>query len=263
MQWLLPTYLCPNILQLWRMQFLPPHTLYQITSSGNTRVTQTTYLSSISLLFAIISNATVVKCIAMDWPIGVYSAHSALIWNAPAYVALSSIKLTRTPWRFKVKRVITSLMRVAIIFLISNLDAKLVDSLHYQRATLPSKVSHAWDRHPLYLIYSFPLIDDPEDVFCEVCEENIQPKVWLYHCRVCAQSFHPQCVLAIDRHSNVKFGGTLQIKRHLHAVTFVRKSMNKFPPPCDRCGKHKEDVPILECAPCNFQLCVACVPNIS
>ncbi|CAK9184003.1 unnamed protein product [Ilex paraguariensis] len=93
--------------------------------------------------------------------------------------------------------------------------------LHYKCALLPSTVKHRWDNHPLNLI-CFPIINHPDEFYCEYCEEEINPENWIYHCRICDQSFHPGCIL--DRYSNVKFGGTVEVDDHPHPLTFVQKA---------------------------------------
>ncbi|KAM7522849.1 hypothetical protein LguiA_012751 [Lonicera macranthoides] len=83
----------------------------------------------------------------------------------------------------------------------------------------------------------------------------------LYHCHQCDQSFHTKCI-NFDWYENVKFGGTLQVKNHSHPLLFVRKSKSKFPSICSQCGKSRDDMVVLECAHCNFQLCPHCCYRI-
>ncbi|KAM7528447.1 hypothetical protein LguiB_031857 [Lonicera macranthoides] len=115
---------------------------------------------------------------------------------------------------------------------------------------------HEWDHHPLTLSYP-PFSYHPDEFICEICEEDIHPNYWLYHCRQCDQSFHTKCI-HFDRYSDVKFGGTLQVQNHPHPLVYVQKSKSKFPSICSQCGLSRYDSPVLECARCNFQLCPNC-----
>ncbi|KAM7528448.1 hypothetical protein LguiB_031858 [Lonicera macranthoides] len=115
---------------------------------------------------------------------------------------------------------------------------------------------HEWDHHPLTLSYP-PFSYHPDEFICEICEEDIHPNYWLYHCRQCDQSFHTNCI-NFDLYSDVKFGGTLQVENHPHPLVYVRKSKSKFPSICSQCGLTRYDWPVLECACCNFQLCHNC-----
>ncbi|KAM7530218.1 hypothetical protein LguiB_033628 [Lonicera macranthoides] len=129
-------------------------------------------------------------------------------------------------------------------------------------ASLPRTFKHEWDRHPLTLSYP-PFSYHPDEFICEICEEDIHPNYWLYHCRQCDQSFHTKCIKPFDWYSKVKFGGTLEVENHPHPLVFVRKSKNKKSPSiCSQCGRSRDGYPVLECAPCNFQLCIKCCYSI-
>ncbi|KAJ0754651.1 hypothetical protein HanPI659440_Chr09g0349141 [Helianthus annuus] len=54
---------------------------------------------------------------------------------------------------------------------------------------LPKTIMHKFDKHPLQLSYA-PIEDHKSPYFCEVCEEELDPGKWFYHCAECAQSVH-------------------------------------------------------------------------
>ncbi|KAA8518178.1 hypothetical protein F0562_015652 [Nyssa sinensis] len=82
-------------------------------------------------------------------------------------------------------------------------------------ARLPSTIRHRYDEHLLILNYS-PLKNYPDVYYCEVCEEELNPKCWFYHCDDCDQSFHYECIRPVDECSNIKIGGkSYQVKGRL------------------------------------------------
>ncbi|KAM7497014.1 hypothetical protein LguiA_021428 [Lonicera macranthoides] len=74
-------------------------------------------------------------------------------------------------------------------------------------ATLKRTVKHDWDRHNITLRYP-PYSDHPDDFYCEICEEEIHPKFWLYHCGLCDQPFHTDCLRPYYELANFMVGGT-------------------------------------------------------
>lgn len=94
--------------------------------------------------------------------------------------------------------------------------------IHRICALFPSRIRHRWDPHAI-----------PFYQGCEICEEEINPKLWLYHCRECDQSFHTNCLRPLH---NVKLGGTLlEVEIHPHTLTFVlKKKSNNCPLICGR-----------------------------
>ncbi|CAK9156766.1 unnamed protein product [Ilex paraguariensis] len=107
-------------------------------------------------------------------------------------------------------------------------------------ALLPKTVEHRWDRHSLILTYP-PIFDHPQDFYCEICEEEINTREWIYHCRECDQSFHLQCIHRTYR--NVKFGGSREFKDHQHPLKFLQNAMKQFT--CCRCGGLSGMIPYL------------------
>lgn len=97
--------------------------------------------------------------------------------------------------------------------------------LHTKCALKPSRVTHRWDPHPLYLIFSLEeVMDHPHEFQCEFCNEEIDPNSWFYHCSFCDLSFHldQECIDLFPSYSRVKFGATnIKIQDHQHSLTFV------------------------------------------
>ncbi|XP_057481700.1 uncharacterized protein LOC130768637 isoform X1 [Actinidia eriantha] len=127
----------------------------------------------------------------------------------------------------------------------------------YLCALLPSKFNHRYDEHPFLLTYS-PVENHLDEYYCEICEWEINPKRWFYHCVDCDQSLHTGCIQSFfsDVHLNVKFGGTLKVDKHPHPLIFAPCPKNKRPRlSCNSCGQLliENDV-AFECAPCKFRL---------
>ncbi|XP_047952297.1 uncharacterized protein LOC125197820 [Salvia hispanica] len=54
---------------------------------------------------------------------------------------------------------------------------------HAECALLPKQVSNRrWDKHLLLLTYNASA-NHPSKFYCEICEEYMNPKWWMYHCR--------------------------------------------------------------------------------
>ncbi|GJZ21540.1 zinc finger, PHD-type containing protein [Tanacetum coccineum] len=105
---------------------------------------------------------------------------------------------------------------------------------------LPGIINHKLDKHPMKLTYG-PVENHKSEYFCEVCEEELNPNLWFYHCQECAYSLHTRCApvilnfeAAIDNfprsprsprslyeYLNIKFGGSYNIKGHDHSVSLA------------------------------------------
>ncbi|KAK2987261.1 hypothetical protein RJ640_017564 [Escallonia rubra] len=93
--------------------------------------------------------------------------------------------------------------------------------LHTFCSLFPRTLRHRYDEHSLILTYS-PVEDrEADEYYCEICEEEMNPRLWYYHCISCDQSMHTHCVL-VDKYPNVKLGGILNVKSHRHPLSFVR-----------------------------------------
>ncbi|GFZ08779.1 hypothetical protein Acr_20g0005870 [Actinidia rufa] len=125
--------------------------------------------------------------------------------------------------------------------------------LHTGCAFLPSTVRHRYDEHPYTLTYS----GDQEEYCCDICEGEINPESWFYHCDDCNQSLHAICI-QVDEYSNIKIGDELNVGGHPHLLTYIRHPKNISP--CDRCGELVKGSGF-QCAPCNFRLHIPCARN--
>ncbi|KAM7502594.1 hypothetical protein LguiB_001498 [Lonicera macranthoides] len=122
---------------------------------------------------------------------------------------------------------------------------------------LAHKVKHAWDRHLLTLRYP-PYSDHPDEFYCELCDEEIHPKFWLYNCRHCDQPFHTKCLFPnIQYHAyGINVRDTIEVGFHPHKLTPVfRRAGFK----CKRCDRIIPNADMfLKCETCRLQLCLFC-----
>ncbi|KAL7194203.1 hypothetical protein ACSBR1_034585 [Camellia fascicularis] len=126
-------------------------------------------------------------------------------------------------------------------------------------ALLPGTVRHRYDKHPFALTYSLSLIESMDEYYCEICEGEINLKLWFYHCGDCNQSLHTRCIHPIEKYLNIKFGTKLYLVDHFwHILTFVQHPEGNSP--CNHCGELFHDRAAIECTEaCNFRLHLECV----
>ncbi|XP_027182710.1 uncharacterized protein LOC113781069 [Coffea eugenioides] len=123
-------------------------------------------------------------------------------------------------------------------------------------ALLPPATTQRWDKHPLLLIYP-PYFEHPEEFYCVLCETEINPNCWMYHCRECDYSLHPVCVPQVNLFRRVKFGRSLNVNNHSHPLTHVPEA--KYKSFCGSCSDRRLDwKPAFECESCRFYLCPDC-----
>ncbi|KAL8251832.1 hypothetical protein R6Q59_035525 [Mikania micrantha] len=129
---------------------------------------------------------------------------------------------------------------------------------------LPKTIRHKLDKHSLMLSYS-PIEDHKSQYFCEVCEEELDPGKWFYHCVECAQSIHSACaplilqseqnvnslyVEGVYKLINIKFGAVEKWNFHHHPVLFAPGTSNDgF---CQTCGDRMQSSFIWKCLLCKF-----------
>ncbi|KAJ0889213.1 putative chromatin regulator PHD family [Helianthus annuus] len=130
---------------------------------------------------------------------------------------------------------------------------------------LPKTIRHKYDKHPLQLSYS-PVEDHKSRYFCEVCEEELDPGKWFYHCAECAQSIHSACAPlmlqseqganslydseGVYKYINIKFGAIDEFPRlHRHPLSLAPGTENDGL--CQECGSKLQSHIILKCLPCN------------
>ncbi|KAK7846528.1 hypothetical protein CFP56_007846 [Quercus suber] len=73
-------------------------------------------------------------------------------------------------------------------------------ALDFKCATLPHSTRYKQHEHPFTLCYTTE--DDSGEYYCDICEEERDPKHWFYYCVDCSYPTHPKCILGI--YPNVK-----------------------------------------------------------
>ncbi|XP_007029374.2 PREDICTED: uncharacterized protein LOC18599369 [Theobroma cacao] len=118
-------------------------------------------------------------------------------------------------------------------------------ALDFNCASLPHTVRHRHHGHPLDLTYQ----DSADQNYCNICEEERNPKHWFYCCKTCNFYAHPKC--ATGQYPYIKLGKTYPYEAHPHRVAFVHKTRSH--PPCSRSGNPCKGL-ALECTKpqCNF-----------
>nr|XP_027083203.1 uncharacterized protein LOC113705524 [Coffea arabica] len=125
----------------------------------------------------------------------------------------------------------------------------------YNCALLPPATTQRWDKHPLFLIYP-PYYEHPEVFYCVLCETEINPNHWMYHCRECDYSLHPWCIPQVNLFRRVKFGCSLNVNNHSHPLTHVPEA--KYKSFCGSCNWRLDWEEAFECDSCKFYLCPFC-----
>uniref|UniRef100_A0A2N9I3A2 Phorbol-ester/DAG-type domain-containing protein n=1 Tax=Fagus sylvatica TaxID=28930 RepID=A0A2N9I3A2_FAGSY len=120
-------------------------------------------------------------------------------------------------------------------------------ALDFKCATLPLTTRYKQHEHP-FTLYCTPE-DDSGEYYCDICEEERDPKHWFYYCADCNYPAHLQCILG--KYPDCKFGDTYKYLWHPHRVTFIKEM--KDPPPCDECHQPCEEL-IYQCTQCNFNI---------
>ncbi|CAL5337557.1 unnamed protein product [Camellia sinensis] len=90
-------------------------------------------------------------------------------------------------------------------------------------ALLSCTIRHRYDKHPFSLLY----FGTEDEYYCEICEEEINPNCWFYHCGDCNQSLHTECISPVS---------SLQqqfITHEAHMHTLALKETSKVP--CAAC----------------------------
>ncbi|KAI7726267.1 hypothetical protein M8C21_008611 [Ambrosia artemisiifolia] len=139
---------------------------------------------------------------------------------------------------------------------------------------LPSTMRHKYDKHPLILRYD-PAENHDGEYFCEICEDELNPRYWFYHCSTCDSSMHTSCaplILQCEQSTysedlddprpffkfiNVKFGGTHYVRDHPHPVTYVQGL--EADGRCIVCNKPLQFNAIFKCSECHFVCHFRCV----
>ncbi|KAI3772476.1 hypothetical protein L6452_03662 [Arctium lappa] len=143
-------------------------------------------------------------------------------------------------------------------------------SLHPACALLfPRTMRHKLDKHHMNLRY-LPVENHKSKYFCEICEEEMDPNRWFYHCEVCVQSMHCACIPIIRRYEesiltskksiyefwNIKFGGLYKVKGHQHSLSFglgIKRDGR-----CNTCARTFEGEMIFKCLKCKLAVDYYC-----
>ena len=120
-------------------------------------------------------------------------------------------------------------------------------AIGYECATRPYITRYKQHEHPFTLCYTAE--DDSGEYYCDICEEERDPKQWFYYYADCSYPAHPECILGI--YPKCKFGGVYTFDCHPHPLTFVEET--KDHPPCDKCGVPCVEL-IYQCTQCNFNM---------
>nr|XP_023903234.1 uncharacterized protein LOC112015105 [Quercus suber] len=66
-------------------------------------------------------------------------------------------------------------------------------ALDFKCVTLPHTTRYKQHEHPFALYYTAE--DDSGEYYCDICEEERDPKHWFYSCANCSYLAHPRCIL--------------------------------------------------------------------
>ena len=68
--------------------------------------------------------------------------------------------------------------------------------LDFKCATLPQTAWYYQHEHPFTLFYTPE--DDSGEYYCDICEEERDPKQWFYYCEDCSYPAHFKCIIEED-----------------------------------------------------------------
>ncbi|KAL3534409.1 hypothetical protein ACH5RR_002870 [Cinchona calisaya] len=125
-------------------------------------------------------------------------------------------------------------------------------NLHPKCAIYPSTVRHKYDQHPLKLTYGTNTRQSSDESYCEICELELNQRGWFYHCFECSQFFHVTCIPAVDRFSNMKFGGTIKLDCHAHPLTFDRLVLDRTCAYCSEIIDYNKEGVAFQCKECRM-----------
>ncbi|XP_050274155.1 uncharacterized protein LOC126717043 [Quercus robur] len=125
-------------------------------------------------------------------------------------------------------------------------------ALDFKCATLPYTTRYRQHEHPLSLSYAVE--DDSNEYYCDICEEERDPKHWFYYCENCSYPAHPNCIFGI--YTNIRSGDVFTSNCHSHPLTFTVETEDG--PQCHSCGDPCREF-ILQCASCNFYIHDKCL----
>ena len=124
--------------------------------------------------------------------------------------------------------------------------------MDFQCARLPLTTRYKQHEHPFTLNYAVE--HDSSDYYCDIREEERDPKHWFYYCADCSYPVHPKCILA--KYPNIKFGGDYTFDCYPHPFTIIEKT--KDHPKCHECGYPCKEF-FFQCAMCNLSVHANCL----
>ncbi|GKU97511.1 hypothetical protein SLEP1_g10653 [Rubroshorea leprosula] len=129
-------------------------------------------------------------------------------------------------------------------------DKKCKFAIDYRCLVLPDTARYKYHNHPLMLTFR----DDHHrsQCYCDICEEDRDPRHWFYHCANCDVSAHPSCLLRNSPYVRLGKPGRYAGHHPQHLVTFVKIDFN--PPKCNKCDKPCRDGLAIQCteSDCNY-----------
>ncbi|CAA0824661.1 Unknown protein [Striga hermonthica] len=136
-------------------------------------------------------------------------------------------------------------------------------AIHAGCAFLPKKVSHKFDKHPLELMFTGSP-NGKDECLCEVCEKDIDQQYWFYHCAICEQSFHVECIPTVGLLSKIKFGSTLDVSCHTDHPVALTRMLTVGNQRCSYCSEIIEgfiDDMNFCCSECDFWIHYLCAKS--
>ncbi|THG13144.1 hypothetical protein TEA_016826 [Camellia sinensis var. sinensis] len=116
--------------------------------------------------------------------------------------------------------------------------------LHTQCAVLPLTVRHRYDKHPFFLRD----YGNEDEYYCEICEGEIKPNCWFYHCGDCNQDLHTECIRPVNSLQQ-------EVRHESYMHTLVPKEMSNVL--CTACNYPCSEFGLV-CDSCNFVLYTQC-----
>ncbi|GKD54932.1 zinc finger, PHD-type containing protein [Tanacetum coccineum] len=230
--------------------------LVYLLNCQTTQITQITHSFSIPKfqeIYLEFSTVRIAILIAMGLLTGVPNVITTLMLTVDSFLKKSHMKLTQITYFHDVIK--SSLTKPCVAegwYYASKFSFSCRSCDFYLHSDcalfLPRIINHKLDKHPMKLTYG-PVENHKSEYICEVCEEELNPNIWFYHCHVCAYSLHTRCAPLIVNYEaairsrrclyeylNIKFGGNYNIKGHEHSVSLVLGSRADGECPICHCG---------------------------
>ncbi|XWS42598.1 hypothetical protein CRYUN_Cryun16bG0027500 [Craigia yunnanensis] len=93
-------------------------------------------------------------------------------------------------------------------------------NIHFRCLPAPPMAKHRYHRHFL-ILHQGVIEDDSGEYYCDICEEERNPKHHIYYCKNCTYIAHVDCVLKAVSDS--------EVRKMMDLVKSVQRSNGKFP----------------------------------